>query len=86
LNSLLPHYISKNYPKFLDSKLDHNWQKYCRLKLTQGGQASMLNKYFARIEELKKTFINKSDQYILEELNLYGQSVVQHFDTNNDLN
>jgi hypothetical protein len=41
-----------------------------------GGTSSRLAKYFARIEELSKGKLTGEQQYLLEELRLYGESIM----------
>jgi exodeoxyribonuclease-1 len=76
LKLLLPLYKARNYPKSLDSSQRDAWDKFCLERLTNGGNTSRLAKYFERIEELGRDNTNKQKQYLLEELLLYGQSLV----------
>jgi exodeoxyribonuclease-1 len=77
LNSIFPLYLARNYKKLLNSDQIELWQSFCFSKLTKGGESSIVSRYFKRIEELKTTAKTKDDQYILEELSLYGQSILQ---------
>jgi exodeoxyribonuclease I len=74
LNLLLTLYKARNYPNLLNEAEQAEWENFRRLKLTDGGQAS---RYFQRLEELAKTpGLDGQKQYLLEELNLYAQSIL----------
>jgi exodeoxyribonuclease-1 len=76
LKNLLPLYKARNYPASLSSDERQAWDEFCARKLFEGGQASRLAKYFARLEELAATRNSDKDKYLLEELQLYGQSIM----------
>lgn len=76
LKSLMPLYKARNFPKLLDGDERLAWEKFCFDKLTAGGPESRMAKYFARLQELAETRTSKNDQYLLEELKLYGESVI----------
>jgi exodeoxyribonuclease-1 len=76
LKSLLPLYKARNYPASLSSEERAEWDEFCRQKLLDGGTDSRLTKYFVRLEELGQGKLNGEQQYLLEELRLYGQSIV----------
>jgi exodeoxyribonuclease-1 len=78
LKSLLPLYKARNYPRSLDSDERAAWDEFCQQKLLSGGNDSRLAKYFARLEELGKTQLKDEQKYLLEELQLYGQSIVPY--------
>jgi len=40
------------------------------------GDNSSMAKYFARIQELSEQVTDKNKQYLLEELRLYGESIL----------
>jgi exodeoxyribonuclease I len=74
LQALLPLYKARNYPKNLDEAEQKNWDDFRRQKLDAGGLAA---NFFGRLEELAKTpGLDGQKQYLLEELNLYGQAVM----------
>ena len=75
LKSLLPLYKARNYPTSLSGEERASWDEFCKRQLFEGGQNSKLAKYFKRLEELADG-ANGEKQYILEELQLYGQSIV----------
>jgi exodeoxyribonuclease-1 len=74
LKLLLPLYKARNYPKLLNDQERSEWQNFRRQKLIDSGLA---DSFFGRLEELAKTpGLDGEKQYLLEELNLYGQSVI----------
>jgi exodeoxyribonuclease-1 len=76
LQSLLPLYKARNYPKTLTAEERAAWEEFCRKKLLGGGEDSRLAKYFARLKELTEGKLTSEQQYLLEELQLYGESIV----------
>lgn len=76
LKSLLSLYKARNYPKSLSSEERAEWEAFCAHKLFDGGQSSRLAKYFARLAECAELPQYKDKQFILEELQLYGQSIM----------
>jgi len=72
LKTLLPLYKARNYPKLLSGQERQAWDEFKSQKL-----GSMAEIFFKRLEELAKTpGIDGEKQYLLEELNLYAQSVL----------
>jgi exodeoxyribonuclease-1 len=76
LKSLLPLYKARNYPGSLTSEERASWEGFCRAKLVGGGAESQLARYFGRLKELSAEKMPKQKQYLLEELKLYGESIV----------
>lgn len=76
LKSLLPLYKARNYPKALTEEERAAWDEFCRKRLVSGGNESRLAKYFARLQELAAGKLTGEQQYLLEELQLYGESIV----------
>ena len=76
LNSLLPLYKARNYPASLDEEERAAWDNFCAQRLFDGGPSSRLAKYFVRLSELADGKLTGQQQYLLEELQLYGQSIV----------
>jgi exodeoxyribonuclease-1 len=74
LKLLLPLYKARNYRKLLDEKEQAEWESFCQQKLLVSGQA---DNYFKRLQELAATpGITGEKQYLIEEMNLYAQSVM----------
>jgi exodeoxyribonuclease-1 len=82
LKNLVPLYKARNYPAALNGEERAEWEEFCRRRLFDGGTDSKLAAYFKRLDELASGAPNPSgrsadeQQYILEELKLYGQSIV----------
>jgi len=77
LSALLPLYKARNFPGSLSDEERVSWEQFRTRKLLGGKQTSRLAKYFNRLAELAaKPDITSKDQYILEELQLYGQSIM----------
>jgi exodeoxyribonuclease-1 len=77
LRGLLPLYKARNYSAQLTSEERQEWDTFCRARLLEGGNESVLAKYFARLSELAndKT-LDESKRFLLEELQLYGESIM----------
>lgn len=73
LKSLLPLYKARNYPATLTPEEREAWDDFCRKKLIDGDK---LKSYFTRIEELMTADRPQRQRYILEELKLYGESII----------
>ncbi len=77
LEKLLPLYKARNYPKSLSQTEQSAWQVYLHNKLLAGGKTSWAAKYFGRLNDLAKLpDLSRQNRYLLEELQLYGQSVL----------
>ncbi|HEU4984794.1 MAG TPA: hypothetical protein VFT58_04070, partial [Nitrososphaera sp.] len=77
LKELLPLYKARNYPNKLSTDERKTWEAFCKKRLLDGGQSSRLAKFFNRLGELAADpKIAGEKQYLLEELQLYGQSIM----------
>jgi exodeoxyribonuclease-1 len=76
LKNLLPLYKARNYPGSLTASERAAWDEFCRKQLFDGGQSSRLARYFTRLGELAGNKLSAEQRYLLEELQLYGQSIV----------
>jgi len=76
LQSLLPLYKARNFRKYLTSEEKVAWDVFCAQRLTSGGTASRAARYFERLKELAVSRTSKQEQYLLEELRLYGESIL----------
>lgn len=76
LKSLLPLYKARNFPKYLSGEERIRWENFCYTRLIEGGAESQLAKYFNRIEELGSGKQSGEVRYLLEELKLYGESII----------
>jgi len=77
LELLLPLYKARNYPKSLDSEERATWETFRERKLLGGGTESRAGKFFQRLAELgERKDLTAEQRYLLEELQLYGQSIL----------
>lgn len=73
-NLILP-FKARNYSKSLSSEEANDWEKY-RVKKLSTAKFNLMT-YFKRIEELSNIHKNnKQKLYLLEELRLYGESIM----------
>jgi exodeoxyribonuclease-1 len=77
LQNLLPLYKARNYPQALTSEEQAAWEAFCQQKLMSGGKDSRFAGYFQRLQELAASNPSGERQYLLEELQLYGESIMQ---------
>lgn len=74
LKLLTPLYKARNYPELLTQNEQKDWENFRRAKLLQSDKAQ---DFFSRLEELAKTpGLGGEKKYLLEEINLYAQSVL----------
>lgn len=74
LKQLQTLYKARNYPKSLNDKEMAEWENFRIQKLVKSGAADSL---FSRLGELSKTpGLTGEKRYLLEELNLYAQSII----------
>ncbi|MDZ7744741.1 MAG: exodeoxyribonuclease I [Candidatus Saccharibacteria bacterium] len=77
LRALLPLYKARHFPQTLSDEERVQWERFKTQKLLGGKEASRLARYFERLSELAKApHLTPEKQYILEELQLYGQSIM----------
>jgi exodeoxyribonuclease-1 len=76
LKSLLPLYKARNFPASLSDEERHAWEDFIQQKLLGGGTESRLANYFARLQALAEIKLPGEQQYLLEELRLYGESIM----------
>lgn len=76
LRALLPLYKARNFPGELSDEERADWEKFCERRLLAGGENSRLARYFKRLEELGKTKPTRAQAYLLEELRLWGESLL----------
>ncbi len=77
LKALLLLYKARNYPESLTGDERPAWEKFCADRLIAGGQNSRLAKYMSRIQVLAAApGTTKNQQYLLEELHLYAESIM----------
>jgi exodeoxyribonuclease-1 len=81
LRTLLPRYKARNYPKDLSDEERAEWERYRHQVLMEGGAESRLAKFMHRLGELAQTEAGAEKRYLLEELQLYAESIMPVLDT-----
>lgn len=76
LRDLLPLYKARNFPDTLEPEERSAWDDFCRRKLTNGKKN--FARYFARLEELAQGQLDDEQRYLVEELKLYGESILPY--------
>lgn len=77
LEALLPLYKARNYPRALTDEERNTWEAFRVARLMHGGTQSRAAKYFARLANLAQDeTLTKHKQFLLEELQLWGQSIL----------
>lgn len=81
LNGLLPLYKARNFKQALDSDQMAEWEKYRHNFLLSGGESSRAAKYFEKLSVLMSQYASDAQkQYLLQELQLYGESIIPEQD------
>ncbi len=82
LAQLLPLYKARNFPESMSSDEHEAWEAHRRHVLFAGGDNSKLAQYFTALSMLAKDeSLNPEKRFILEELQLYGQSIMPDIDS-----
>lgn len=77
LKALAPLYKARNFPKTLTDEERTAWEDYRGHRLLDGREKSQAARYFKRLAELsQRPDLTPNQQYVLEELQLYGQSIL----------
>ncbi len=76
LQSILPRYKARNFPGSLTDEERAGWEEYRQHLLMDGGNESRLAKYMHRLGELAETETDSDKRYLLEELQLYAESIM----------
>ncbi len=81
LEALLPLYKARNYPKSLSGEEREQWDAFCNQQLLGGGQHSRMAKYLGRLQDIvSKGDLTSHQEYLLEELKLYAESIMPEFE------
>ncbi len=75
LQKLLPRYQARNYPASLSGEQREVWENHIKETLLGGGPNSRLAQYFAKLQKLASQNLTSQQEYILTELQLYGESI-----------
>lgn len=77
LEALLPLYKARNYPKTLSSEEREAWDAFCQKQLLHGAQQSRMAKYLGLLQQIAtRDNLTSHQQYLLEELKLYAESIM----------
>ena len=77
LNLLLPLYKARNFPQTLNTHEVEIWDKFKARRLLEGKENSRLGHYFKQLSELANDpKLTSKQTYIVEELKLYGESIL----------
>lgn len=77
LQTLLPRYKARNYPDSMTDEDRAAWEEFRKQQLLGGDANSRAARYFKRLAELAaQDNLTPEKQFLLEELQLYGQSIL----------
>ncbi|HEY4160455.1 MAG TPA: exodeoxyribonuclease I [Candidatus Saccharimonadales bacterium] len=81
LKDLLPRYKARNFSGNLTDEERAAWEKYRYHALMDGGTDSRLAKFMHRLGQLAESERGEEKRYLLEELQLYAESIMPVMDT-----
>jgi len=81
LQTILPRYKARNFSSNLTDEERAEWEQYRYHVLMDGGTESRLAKYIHRLGELAETEAGSDKRYLLEELQLYAESIMPVIET-----
>lgn len=81
LQDMLPLYKARNFAQYLTDEERAAWETYRHQQLLDGGTGSRLAKFMHRLGELAQTEAGSNSRYLLEELQLYAESIMPVLDT-----
>lgn len=77
LATLLPLYKARNFKNLLTSEEREVWEAFRYNRLMAGGANSLASKFFTRLGQIsERPNLSKDDQFLLQELQLYGESIM----------
>jgi exodeoxyribonuclease-1 len=76
LREMLPRYKARNFSSNLTDDERAEWEKYRYHYLLEGGTESRLAKCIHQLSELAETETSQDKRYLLEELQLYAESIM----------
>jgi exodeoxyribonuclease-1 len=76
LKCLLPLYKARNYPGSLTAEERAEWDNFCKKRLFDGGSKSKFARFGQRLNELSSSKLTQDQQFALEELRLYAESIM----------
>ena len=76
LQQMLPRYKARNFSTELTDEERAEWEQYRYHALLDGGEESRLAKFMKRLSELAESEAGQDKRYLLEELQLYAESIM----------
>ncbi|MFZ1248772.1 MAG: exodeoxyribonuclease I [Candidatus Saccharimonadales bacterium] len=76
LTQLLPLYKARNFPQALTDEERAAWEAHRYAMIMEGGTTSRLARYMHRLQELAGSVKEADKRYLLEELQLYAESIM----------
>jgi exodeoxyribonuclease-1 len=76
LRTMLPLYKARNYAKYLSDEERSTWEAYRYEMLMAGGTRSRLAQFMHRLSELSVAVQDAEKRFLLEELQLYAESIM----------
>lgn len=81
LVTMLPLYKARNFPKTLTGDERATWERYRKNKLLLGGEHSKMAQFLKRLQDIAATTkLTGHQEYLLEELKLYAESIMPESD------
>ena len=80
LVELLPLYKARNFPASMSDEERAQWDTHCYEAIMQGGAESRLARYMHRLKQLSETVSAADKRYLLEELQLYAESIMPGYE------
>lgn len=79
LQAIVPLYKARNYPKYLNDEEREVWEEHRKHVLLSGGGDSKLARFTKELQELSQSRTDSNSQYLIQELQLYAESIVPEF-------
>ena len=76
LKALLPLYKARNYSSSLTAEERKIWDEFCQQRLFGGESKSRFARFVLRLEALAATKLTQNQQFAIEELRLYAESIM----------
>ena len=76
MKSLASFYLARNFKPQLNDQELKGWEDYVNKRLFIGGDNSRIAVYFKRIQQLSTERQDRRSQLLLEDLKLYGESLI----------
>lgn len=81
LEAMFPLYKARNFPRTLSDEERQKWDEFCYQQLLGGGKTSKMAKFLTRLQQIaERGDLTSHQQYILEELKLYAESIMPEVD------